>query len=129
MGRRGKDHRNIRSIIVDINQKIVQIDLNSNERIRNKYDLNRIPSMNNPNPNIKKIRRTRKIQQTKEANNKQTNNTNNIFNNYDHNQDSLDLKNNLIINETTINDENEESNIFQEFNGFDENLFENNYYF
>ena len=39
MGRKGKEHKNIKCIIVVIEGKIVQLNLNSNDRIENEEDL------------------------------------------------------------------------------------------
>lgn len=137
MGRKGKEHRNIRSITIVIDSKIIEINLKPNERIQNEDDLNLIPSMINPNKNmiIKKTRRTYKTQKKQKINTNQQIkvenvindpiNTDNIFNNYDSNENSLELGNNSFLNEPTILNENDEFNIFEDFNDFNENIFEN----
>lgn len=153
MGRKGKEHRNIKSIVIVIDSKIIEIDLKSNERIRNEDDLNLIPSMIDPNKNInnKKTRRTyktknsQKIQKTQNIHSNQqiitenetneeineinitneSNDTDNIYNYYDSNENSLELVDNIFLNETSNVNENDEFNIFDDFNEFNENLFEN----
>ena len=68
MGRKGRDHKNFKSIIVTINDKTFSIELDSNEKIKNENDLKQIstnPPDHNRNRNKKERRNKKKqIQQT-----------------------------------------------------------------
>lgn len=111
MGRKGREHRNVRSISINFNGKIVEIQLNLNERIQNEEDLNLIPSLYNPN-NDKKIKTRKSRRTTKTENNKKDKNQNEEINNKEDKENMNDINdiNNNIDNDIdtnyTFNDEN-----------------------
>lgn len=134
MGRKGKGYKNVKCIIVIIEGKIVQLNLNSNDRIENEEDLKILPFLSNQNPrrklkktsitmknkNIKQqqqIAKARKekeqlmIQKTAEDSSNEINEVNSSTDNSNENETSFLIENDQLC-------------IFDEFNEYDDTYFD-----
>lgn len=115
MGRKGKSFQRVKCINVLLGDKVIQIELNMNERIKNEDDLNLIAL----NPKKRKAKTMVKVKKVKQQN--EENPLNAAAKIVQTNADDQSNENTFQFNhytDTTFNDENTEFDIGSEFDDF-----------
>lgn len=120
MGRKGKNHRCLKKIIVCLNNQEIPIELNANERIKNEDDLNLIPSKTK-----ERKRRIIKIKQVKRSKSTETNEQQKKESNLISIENSLESNSLANGNEIQNEDEDNVFDLYDDLNYYGELNFDN----